>query len=242
MPTRTDLLRVDPIAREKATIAFLEALPEEINPVLVGGYAIAAYGPPRYSEDVDIVLPSKAEPTAVAWFKKYGLKSRRTLNFEHQGESWSKYRISKGMVSGDVYVGGMQARDSQARVNYGWIARRPERVRLALTTSTTLAPIAVARPEALWVLKLLAGRPQDLTDLFGISGRRVDRSEVRAELSNLLSDSVRAQLGKVASRIAGDKEYRDALSRRGMGSPSDTRNLRRWHEFQSLAISCIPTP
>jgi hypothetical protein len=241
MPTQTDLSRVDPIAREGATIAFLDALPRELAPVLVGGYAIAAYGPPRYSEDVDFVLPAKAEQAAVAWFKEYGLKSRRTLKFEHSGESWSKHRISKGLVSGDVYVGGMQARDSQARVDYGWIARRPERVRLALTTGTTRAPIPVARPEALWVLKLLAGRPQDLTDLFGISDRGVDRSEVRTELSSLLSDSVRTQLEKVAGRVAGDKEYRDALSRRGLGSPSDIRNLRRWHEFQKLAISCIPT-
>jgi hypothetical protein len=241
MPTRTDLLRADPVAREEATIAFLDALPQELDPVLVGGYAVAAYGPPRYSEHVDFVLPSKNEQSSAAWFKQYGMESRRTVKFEQRSESWSEYRISKGLVSGDVYVGGMQARDSHARVDYGWIARRPEMAKLALTTGTTRAPIAVARPEALWVLKLLAGRPQDLTDLFGISGRGVDRSEVRAELSNLLTDSVRTQLNKVVGRIAGDKVYRDALSRRGMGSPADSRNLRLWREFQSLAYSCIPT-
>lgn len=240
MPTRTASSRLDPPSREKAAIAFLDDLPRAINPVIVGGYAMAAYGPPRYSVDVDLVVPGRAEEAATSWFKEYGLTSRKTLRIRQRGEEWSKYRISGGAVSGDVYVGGMQARESQARISYNWIARRPETTRLALTTGSTRLPIAVARPEALWVLKLLAARPQDITDLFGISTRTMDRLEVRTELTNLFSGPVRAQLRKLASRVNADKEYQDALSRRGLGSPSNPRNLARWREFQSLVASCIP--
>lgn len=139
-----------------------------------------------------------------------------------------------------MYIGGMRARGSGARIGYRWIAERPEIVRLALISGVTRSPVTVARPEALWVLKLLAGRPQDITDLFGISSRGVDHSEVRDELASLLDAPVHAQLKKVVSRVETDAEYRDALSRRGMGSPKDPRNIARRHDFKHLVRDCLP--
>lgn len=240
MRTRIDSSRVDLAAREAQAIGFLETVPEELKPVLIGGYAVAAYGAPRFSVDVDLVLPAAAGPGAIAWFKSSGVESRKTFSVQHGGETWSKLRIHRDLLSGDIYLGGLQARASLAQVGYDWLSRKPTMTRLVLTTTSTRRPVRVARAEAIWALKLLAGRPQDLTDLFAISAWPMDPSEVRSKLQSLLERRVHAQLERVGERLSRDVEYRDALSRRAMGRPTDPRNQRVWSSFKKLAFSCLP--
>lgn len=50
----------DPADRERKVLSLLDAWPWELGGVLIGGYAITAYGKPRYSDDVDIVIPNVA--------------------------------------------------------------------------------------------------------------------------------------------------------------------------------------
>ena len=237
MPTNS--LRVDPAARESQVIGFLDAFPREIAPILVGGYAVAAYGPPRFSEDVDLALPAKSLERTESWLKDTGVKSRKTLEVRQAAGTVSKLLISKGLVAGDLYFGGLRARESGAVIDYDWIAKRPTSQRLRLTTGTTNLPFPIARLEALWVLKLLAGRPQDVTDLFVMSEWPVDSSEVRSKLEGLENAQVRASLRKVEARLASDQEYHDSLSRRGLGSPRDTRNLNLWRKFKLQAMSYL---
>ena len=58
MQGRWNSLNTDPVAREKKVLCLLDAWPWELGGVLIGGYAIAAYGGLRYSDDVDIVVPN----------------------------------------------------------------------------------------------------------------------------------------------------------------------------------------
>ena len=53
----TNWWNVDPDVRELEAARFLDSLPWETGALLIGGYAISAYGPPRSSVDVDLVLP-----------------------------------------------------------------------------------------------------------------------------------------------------------------------------------------
>lgn len=232
--------RVDLTAREAQAINFLDAFPVKLKPVLVGGYAVAAYGAPRFSVDVDLVLPVAAGPSAVAWFKSSGVGSRKTFSVQHAGETWSKLRIHRDLLSGDIYLGGLQARASLAQIGYEWVSRKITTTRLVLTTASTRGPVRVARPEAIWALKLLAGRPQDLTDLFAISEWPMDPTEVRSELQRLLDGRIQAQLEQVGVRLSRDSEYRDALSRRAMGRPTNPENQRAWSRFKKLVGSCLP--
>ena len=88
----------------------------------------------------------------------------------------------------------------------------------------TLHRIPVARPEALWLLKLQAGRDLDLTDLFAISGEPVDLTEVREEFERLGTRTLVDKLQMVIARLDDRKLYADSLSRRGLGSPESLRN------------------
>lgn len=237
MPTNSS--SVDPVARESQVIAFLDRIPKDFAAILIGGYAAAAYGPPRYSVDVDLILPGGRRTQVLSWLTDNGVKFRETLKVRAVVGLISKLLVSHELISADLYFGGLRARESGAVVDYGWIARRPNLQRLALTTGTTRGPISIARPEALWVLKLLAGRPQDITDLFAISGWAVDSSEIRAELEALRAPQVRSHFQRVASRLGTDKEYLDALSRRGLGSPGDLRSQNRWRKFKEQAMGYL---
>jgi hypothetical protein len=238
MPKST--LNVDPVARESAVIVFLDTFPLEFQALLIGGYAAAAYGPPRYSVDVDLILPAASRGPVESWLRAMGVKRRETLRIRSAIGRISKLLISHGLVSGDLYFGGLRARESGVVVDYEWIAQRPTRQRLTLMTGATQGPTPVARLEALWALKLLAGRSQDITDLFAISERTVDSSEIRSKLQTLRSPQIRSHLRRVASRVGTDKEYLDALSRRGLGSPTDPRNRRRWGRFKEHLTDCLP--
>lgn len=226
MPTNS--LNVDPVAREPQVVAFLDELPLHLGPILIGGYATAAYGPPRFSVDVDLVFPSSSLAGATTWFDSNGIHYKRTLEFEGVAGTMSKLLISRGLVSGDIYLGALRARETGTQVDYDWIAGSPQHQRLNLTTGSTKNPIPIARAEVPWVLKLLAGRAQDLTDLFVISGWEFDRRAVRGKLEELTNDETRTHFRKVRARLENEREYKDALSRRGLGSPSAPQNKRLW--------------
>lgn len=234
MQTRSS--SIDPGARETQVVAFLDQLPRELAPILIGGYAVAAYGPPRFSVDVDLVLPVGSSADANEWFDANRVHHKRTLEFEGPAGKVTKLLIRRDLLSGDVYFGGLRARETGIVVDYEWIARSPRLQRLSLTTVITRNPILVARVEALWVLKLLAGRAQDLTDLFAISGWQFDHMEVRDKLEQLADKNTRAHFRRVRSRLDSEKEYKDALSRRGFGSPTATPNRAMWARFRRLTI------
>src|SRR6266511_2955233 len=79
-------MRPDPIAREHSCLQALRAL-EATEGVLIGGYAVSAYGPPRFSVDLDIVLPAAIAPPV-----------REVL--EHDG-----FRLEKRWIPRDAPVG-----------------------------------------------------------------------------------------------------------------------------------------
>jgi hypothetical protein len=226
--------------RERWAIEFLERLPEGFRGILVGGYAVLAYGPPRFSVDVDLVLATNLKPKLEAWLKEEGLSYRTTFSADYPPERISKLRVEGDRVSGDLYFGGLRSRGSGAFVDYDWISLRPRSIPLNLTSGSVRSPVPVARPEALWVLKLLAGRSQDITDLFAISGEKVSGSEVLEKFGSLNDAATRQELERVIRRIRSGADYVDALSRRGLGSPKLPRNVRSWQAFVAKATKLVP--
>lgn len=237
MPRRTGYSNANPRLREQGVLAFLDKVPRELQPLLIGAYAVSAYGPPRFSDDVDLVLPASILSDAKDWLVRAGLRHRTTYRGTGDGEGSSKLRIEGGLLTGDLYFGGLTARGSETFVDYRWLSSRSQEIQLTLLTGRLRAPFPVARPEALWVLKLLAGRPQDITDLFAISPSPIDPAEVVSKLSALSSKHVNSALRALTLRVSSDKEYRDALSRRGLGSPDLPENIQRWARFKKTVES-----
>jgi nucleotidyltransferase AbiEii toxin of type IV toxin-antitoxin system len=230
---------MDPVQRESEVARFLEAVQERGPSVLIGGYAVAAYGPPRFSVDVDLILPQSLFVPIHRWLVGEGFSSKLTMGTEKDSDSLRKLRAQKGEVSSDLYFGGVRARESGAEVSYGWLCDRPRSMRLRLRTLTTRVEVRVVRPEALWVLKLLAGRSQDLSDLFAIRKQAIKKEEVSSMLASLANPKLRSTIDRVSVLVESPELYRDSLSRWGLGSPELPRNRAEWTSFKQLALALL---
>lgn len=239
MQTPIGLLKMDPIQRESEVARFLADLQEKGPSVLIGGYAVAAYGPPRFSVDVDLVLPQSLFGPVRRWLAAEGYSPKLTMGSERDAESLRKLRAKRGDVSSDLYFGGVRSRESGAEVPYRWLEDRSRSMRIRLRTLTTHEDVRVVRPEALWVLKLLAGRSQDLSDLFAIREQAIDEGEVSRMLAALASPKLRLTRDRATKLLESPALYRDSLSRWGLGSPDLKQNHAAWTSFQQRALALL---
>jgi hypothetical protein len=230
---------VDVAARERAVLSFLDEWPWETGGVLIGGYAISAYGPPRYSVDVDVVIPATSASTVRSWLRTAGFElSTHTVpnpqNYEGQVERY----LSKA-VTLDLLAGAVRDREAMVDIPERWIAKNCKPRVLETLSGKTSHPIPIARPEALWALKLQAGRDLDLADLFAISEQPVDITEVRQLFEQLATASLSRKFRRVLLKLKERRLFEDSLSRRSLGSPTSRQNIRRWERFVSRVESII---
>jgi hypothetical protein len=112
-------------------------------------------------------------------------------------------------------------------------------MRLILMTGSTTSRVRVCRPEAIWVLKLIAGRNQDLSDLFAISPEPVDTREIRGFLAGVANPALKDRLEDEARRLASAQIYADSLSARFLTTSSaDAR--RSWGRFKRRFYEIAP--
>ena len=226
-------------AREQAVLALLDRWPWTLGGVIIGGYATLAYGPPRYSDDVDVVIPTPAAPRVRAWLRSEGLTvSKRSVpnpeNFDGQVE---RYQLSP--ITLDLFADAVRDRDAKVDIPERWISKDAVRQRLVTISGRTSIEVPIARPAAIWALKLQAGRPRDLSDLFAISETPFDASEVEALFRAVTSKSLVAKLTAVRLMLGSPHLYEDSLSRRQLGKLSDPGNRRKWDRFVSTVNRII---
>ena len=230
---------VDVAARERAVLALLDEWPWDTGGVLIGGYAISAYGPPRYSVDVDVVIPAESAPGIRSWLRKVGFELAahavpNPQNYEGQVERF----LSKA-VTLDLLAGAVRDREAMVDIPESWISKSCRRKVLETLSGETSRPIPIARPEALWALKLQSGRDLDLADLFVISDQPADLGEVRQLFEELATDSLSRKLQSVRLRLGDRRLFEDSLSRRQLGSPDSPQNVKRWERFISRVESVV---
>ncbi len=102
-------------SREQKTIALLRKWPWKNGGTLIGGYAIAAYGPPRYSDDLDIVIPRAALNSIQIFLNKQGFQIGKNSHPNSQNLDGEVLTLDHEEISVDLLVG--YVRDRDARVN-----------------------------------------------------------------------------------------------------------------------------
>lgn len=222
---------IDADARDRAALNLLDAWPWDLGGVVIGGYAVGAYGPPRYSIDVDVVIPYSSALGIRSWLRERGFRLERHSTPNPQNYEGQVERFRASDVTLDLLAGAVRDRDAQVDLPQTWIAERPRLVRLETVSARSRSEIPIARPEALWALKLQAGRDSDLSDLFAISGAPVDTKEVRQAFIDVRSDTLVAKLREVRKKLDGEQLFVDSLSRRELGRPSDRKNQQKWSNF-----------
>ncbi|MCI4352692.1 MAG: nucleotidyl transferase AbiEii/AbiGii toxin family protein [Thermoplasmata archaeon] len=231
---------IDPDEREQQVTELLAKWPTELEGVLIGGYAVAAYGRPRYSEDIDVLASRESRSGWVRWLEKRQLRRERTyVGPQEHGHPVDLQLWHRGPVSLDLMTGGFRDRDSHSVIPESWILRDPQTVRLELLSGRVDSPVKVVRLEGLWAMKILAGRPQDLTDLFGIMTQSVNLAEVRGLFVSLEQEALRRKLDSALKWVHEPKSYADSLSRLRLGSPLLSENRSAWERFGGMVESAI---
>lgn len=233
---------VDPDERERQAVGILLHWPSTLSGVLVGGYAIAAYAPARYSEDLDLAVTSEGKAEWEGWLSKEGLHRERLHRLPRtQGFAPEVGRWRSRDVFVDLMAGGIRDRETGTVLPEDWVIRNPNRARLELISGRVESIVAVARPEAIWAMKLVAGRPQDLTDLYSMAGLPIDIASVRELLSTVSNPSLTQKFGRIWRTVLDRKQYVDSLSRLRLGSPDSKRNIASWKHFQERISDLLHT-
>lgn len=196
-----------------------------------------AYGPPRYSQDVDLVCSAGSAPDLHRWLSERGL--RRRPNRKSQDFSGSVTRYESEDLTLDLLEKSVRDREAKVDLPAEWIEARARALRLTTINSSTNGAVRVARPEALWALKLQAGRDIDLSDLFAINAEPLIEGEIVQLFRSLMNESLGAKFRKVDSMLESRKLLVDSLTRRALGSPELPKNQSNWTDFVRRARRII---
>ena len=132
----------------------------------------------QYSDDLDIVAPKNSLGALLKWFNYNGYQTVKTAIPNPQNYDGNFIRFSKDEVTVDLLIGAVRDRDAQVDIPASWITRSSVRKKVKGFNYSTSLDGPLARPEALWGLKIQAGRDQDLTDLYLIHDRKFKIGEV----------------------------------------------------------------
>lgn len=227
----------DPVEREQLVLSLLDSWPWEFGGSIIGGYAIDAYGRPRYSDDVDIVVPSKSVDDLKSWLSEHGFKIVNYNIPNPQNYDGRTFRYIKGEITLDLLAGCVRDRDAQIDIPEEWITHDCRSLKLFLLSGSTTNEVPVARSEALWALKLQAGRDQDITDLFSIMQVPVKATEVKELFKNLWTETLALKLDRTLKKTREKKLYEDSMSRLAM--KQNERSKKDWQRFQNIVEAMI---
>ncbi len=119
---------------------------------------------------------------------------------------------------------------AKVEIPESWISSARIYLNLKTLTGTTAKAVPVARPEAIWVMKLQAARDQDITDLFGMYGTKIQTSEIVNLFQGLVTEGPASRLREAVQKATTTKLFEDSMSKLRM-KKMDEKNQKRWQSF-----------
>jgi hypothetical protein len=193
--------------RERTVLETLDTLPKQ-NLVLIGGYAVNAYVPPRFSIDCDVViLDNVSEIESFLMKRDFAKAESGNVAFG----SYIRFEMEESKVSFDLLIGSVVDRDT-GTVFEDELFRKHSAERI---TVGRVAPIRIkiriADPELLFSMKFVSARKQDVRDIFMLAG-----GEPNWRLTRKLI-SVRCDVELIKKRVelvkssVESKDFRDSI-------------------------------
>lgn len=193
-------------SREAIIFGTLRELPKDV--VLIGGYAVNAYVPPRFSIDCDLFVFDEIAEIRKTLVKK-GFEETEKGDVPYG--SYFRFVRKSDKVSFDLLLNSVLDRETGI-VFEGTFFRQYARERFMVGRATPIRiKLRIADPELLFVMKFVSARRQDVRDIFMLSGTELNWG--------LVEEMVRQKCGVelVERRVKSIKEmvtrvgYRDSL-------------------------------
>lgn len=193
--------------REKIVLETLEEIPKR-NVVLIGGYAVNAYVPPRFSIDCDLVVlgnSSKIEAT----LRRSGFAKIESGDLPYG--NYIRYFREKEKVSFDLLVNSVLDRETGI-VFEGELFEKYSSKRVTVgRTNPMRIEMKIVGPELLFVMKFVTARRQDIRDIFMLAVEDLNWKLVREIISTKCDSSlIKKRINLIKSSIQS-KNYRDSL-------------------------------
>ncbi|HLE45725.1 MAG TPA: nucleotidyl transferase AbiEii/AbiGii toxin family protein [Thermoplasmata archaeon] len=203
MPSKAAALAVE---REGVCFRVLREIGER-EAILIGGYALSAYGHPRFSIDIDLVVAAETTPSLREDLKRLGFSPDRA--WDPRGP----FRFERwllGRVSADLLIDGVFDRRSRAAFPYPDLRRTAGRRTVQALASAESARPLVASREALLAMKLASGRFVDLRDVAILAQGPLDWDELEPLLARCPAAVLRANAALLASSLETPR-FRDSF-------------------------------
>jgi len=156
-------MKPDFSAREKICFDVLKLLEKNDEYVIIGGYAVSSYGFPRFSVDLDIVLPTTGLSFVHRLLTKQGFtKGKEKTDLSYSG---TFERYAKGLVSVDLLINAVEARQTGYAYPYSYVSSNARKRQVAGWDPSHTAKVKVATKEMLIALKLHSLRDADKRDI-----------------------------------------------------------------------------
>jgi hypothetical protein len=194
-------------ARESIIIKTLRKLPRE-NVVLIGGYAVNAYVPPRFSIDCDLVVVGSTS-TLESLLREDGFIKVSEGDVSYGG--YTRYEMEKVKVSFDLLKGSVVDRDTRVVFEAELFKKySAERTTVGRSEPTRLR-MRIADPELLFAMKFVSARKQDVRDMFMLAGAVLNWDLVSELLSAKCGRDLIVKRSRSIIRDVQSTNFRDSL-------------------------------
>jgi len=196
--------------REKAVLGTLSRLPKK-EFVLIGGYAINAYTPPRYSLDCDLVLLRHNKEILGVLEKEGYVKKESGKNETPYGGEFMRYEKDELKVSFDLLIGEVLDRKTRISLPADFILNHSkERATVGRAVPDRIL-LRIANPEVLFILKFIASRKQDIRDMFMLSHTNLKHGLIINTLKEKMPEDIVNKNVAYIKDVIKNPSYRDSL-------------------------------
>src|SRR3990170_3897237 len=116
-PSFGGAMRREDLRREARSFRLLRQV-GPLDAVLIGGYAVSAYSPPRFSVDLDLVLLSRTLPAVETLLRGEALRLKKAWPSGKRSAIRSQRWESAHGLSADLFIGGVSDRVSSSKHSF----------------------------------------------------------------------------------------------------------------------------
>jgi len=191
------------IEREKACLELLGKLPKRF--VLAGGYATSSFDFPRFSVDLDLVVPGKE----VEKFKEV-LENEGFHLVQDLGEFGDFYKgrmmrfqkkVNTLPISVDLFVDIVLARQTDVAYSFDYLWKNSEIRRIVGSGVKEYAEVRAASREMLIALKINSMRTADQRDIIALCNGEIDRTKILNHLKRAPKDKILSHIDIIVATL-----------------------------------------
>ena len=201
-------MKIDFSEREAECFHFLNLLSQQKNYAVIGGYAVSSFGFPRFSVDLDIVIPEGETAPIKRLISEVGfVLSKEKQDLAYSG-SFERYK--KGLVSIDLLINAVQSRQTNYSYPYSYIFKNSMMRQVSGWDPFSKARVRVATKEMLIALKIHSMRDADKRDIIMLCYEMPDASKIIDHLKNGPRDKIIIHMNELIS-VVNNKNLKDSL-------------------------------